>query len=71
MPIQFTNILFYHLQKLYSTNQFGNKYADFVMIVASLCKVKLTEEIVEKGSDTDKDLMKRANCGTYPILEID
>jgi len=34
--------------------------ADFVMIVANLCGVKLNEIVVAKGSDVEKDVLKRA-----------
>ena len=34
--------------------------SDFVMIVATLCSVKLEEVIVEKGSPEEKELLKVA-----------
>ena len=40
------------------------------MVVANLVQAKIEEEIVEKGSEKDKQLMKDAPITTYPILEI-
>ena len=45
------------------------------MIVAKISGIPLTEEVVQKGSDTEKDLHQRlAAVGfslSYPILETD
>ena len=46
-------------------------YADLVMIVAAMCGTKIEEVVVEKGSDLEKNLLKRTLQGTYPMLEID
>ena len=46
-------------------------YADLVMIVAAMCGTKIEEVVVEKGSDLEKNLLKRTVQGTYPMLEID
>jgi len=45
--------------------------ADFVMIVANLCGVKIEEVVIEKGSKEEKDLINKACHNTFPILEID
>jgi len=45
--------------------------ADFVMIVANLCGIKLEECVVPKDSDLEKVILKRACQSTFPILEID
>jgi glutathione S-transferase len=45
--------------------------ADFVMIVANLCGVKLNEMVIAKGTDTEKDILKKACHSTFPILEVD
>ena len=42
------------VQKLYSTSRYGNMNSDFIMIIAALVKAKVEEEVVEKGSDTEK-----------------
>lgn len=61
------------VQKLYSASRLGSSGSDLCMIVASLSKVKLTEVIVEKDSDAEKELgTKLANWGltlSYPVLE--
>ena len=45
--------------------------ADFVMIVANLCGVKIEEVVVEKGSKQEKDLLNKACLSTFPILQVD
>ena len=45
--------------------------ADFIMIVANLCGIKLEECVVPKDSDLEKVILKRACQSTFPILEID
>ena len=41
------------------------------MIVATLCGVKLDEQVVDKGSDVEKQLAKKHGAVTFPLLEID
>ena len=55
---------------MYTTSAVGNGAADFVMIVASMCGVNLTEVVIALGSEEEKALQKR-HSGAYPILEID
>lgn len=45
--------------------------ADFVIIVANLCGVKLEEVVVAKGSKEEKDLISKASHTTFPVLEVD
>lgn len=45
--------------------------ADFVMIIANLCGLKLEEIVVQKNSDQEKDVLKRACHSTFPMLEVD
>ena len=53
--------------KLYTTSKVANYAADFIMIVASLCGVKVEEVVVPAGSAQDKELTK-TGFGTYPML---
>ena len=53
--------------KLYTTSKVANYAADFLMIVASICGVKIEEVVVPAGSPLDKELTK-AGFGTYPML---
>ena len=39
--------------------------------MANLCGTKLDEEVVAKGSDVEKSLLKKHGAVTYPLLEID
>jgi glutathione S-transferase len=45
--------------------------ADFAIIVATLCGVKLEEVVVAKGSKEEKDLFSKAAHATLPILQVD
>ena len=40
------------------------------MIISNLVKAKVEEEVVEKGSDTEKKLLKDAPLALFPMLEI-
>ena len=44
--------------------------SDFIMIISNLVKAKVEEEVVEKGSDTEKKLLKDAPLALFPMLEI-
>ena len=44
--------------------------ADFIMIIAKLVAAKIEEEVVEKGSDAEKKLLKDAPLALFPMLEI-
>ena len=45
--------------------------ADFIMIVANLCGVKVEEVVVKKGSDEEKKIEKASAHATFPVLEVD
>lgn len=44
--------------------------SDFIMIIAKHTGTKIEEEVVEKGSDTEKKLLKDAPLAMFPMLEI-
>lgn len=65
------NLILVFVQKLYSSSQYGNMNSDFIMIVANMCGVALEEEVVEKGSKKEQELMKQAPFPTFPMLEVE